>query len=691
MGMTDADWAPYRTPVLLQRNFTILGTRDAMVDWPELDLGFVKAKVLLGPGTILNFSRVVIIKSRNVPPFQPVGMDLIVSVPRPGMSTNTSRLGIVASWGAVNVWIPGHQTLNTSASLPVGDCVDDPSARLVKRCWPAVGLNADVAVDGMDTDPNDKTVYNGYLIWAVDFYYLCQTLMTPECVLHLATSTTASTAPLRLTRDELASMPVTPLTPFTPGIMLDVGLVHEGAAGGGRAVSSDGRASGANCNSSSAATVELSPTVLGKGAFGRVVVGTYKGVRVAVKLINTGLLAAPGGGAGASGAAFAASGAAADEALAAAQYASDGSGTTHPRMLWHRHISPAIGESQDPMAGPDAAIGESQDPMAGPDAAIGESQDPMAGPDAAIGESQDPMAGPDAAIGESQDPMAGPDAAIGESQDPMAGPDAAIGESQAEATRRGGKRPNGVGSHAALFMGTLAQEVEVLARCRHPNVVRLLAANLTPPRVCLVMELMDTSLDRLLHGGGAQSGALPGRMALHQVLHIALQVARALAYLHPTILHRDLKPANVLVSEPNSATPVVKLADFGLSRLHNTVVITRNPAVGTAPYMAPEVFDVLNQRVTDKVDIWAFGVILWEMLTGQRPWPGLDPVQIACAISIRGARLPLESLPPERCPAKLRALLTACWEQDPSRRPAAAEVVKTLALVQEVSDKPTWA
>ncbi|KXZ44065.1 hypothetical protein GPECTOR_74g679 [Gonium pectorale] len=66
-----------------------------------------------------------------------------------------------------------------------------------------------------------------------------------------------------------------------------------------------------------------------------------------------------------------------------------------------------------------------------------------------------------------------------------------------------------------------------------------------------------------------------------EVLHIALQVARALAYLHPTILHRDLKPANVLVSEPDSATPVVKLADFGLSRLHNTVVITRNPAVGT--------------------------------------------------------------------------------------------------------------
>ncbi|PNH08013.1 Mitogen-activated protein kinase kinase 4, partial [Tetrabaena socialis] len=66
-----------------------------------------------------------------------------------------------------------------------------------------------------------------------------------------------------------------------------------------------------------------------------------------------------------------------------------------------------------------------------------------------------------------------------------------------------------------------------------------------------------------------------------QVLHIAASIASGLAYLHPLIKHRDLKPANVLVTDAASDSPLVKIADFGLSRLRSTVAETRNPEIGT--------------------------------------------------------------------------------------------------------------
>ncbi|GLI70250.1 hypothetical protein VaNZ11_015096 [Volvox africanus] len=228
------------------------------------------------------------------------------------------------------------------------------------------------------------------------------------------------------------------------------------------------------------------------------------------------------------------------------------------------------------------------------------------------------------------------------------------------------------------FVQSFAQEVQVLSRCQHPNIVQLVAACVTPPRLCLVMELMETSLDKVLYGKARSD---TGKIPLDKVLRIGIAISNALTYLHPTIVHRDLKPANVLINDAASDTPVIKLTDFGLSRLRMTVRSTKHPDAGTPPYMAPECFDLLSGYISHQSDIYSLGVMLWEMLAGERPWDGMGGVVIAFLVTYRELRLPLDRFAPSRCPPKLARLLTACWDADPARRPAAAEVVKELTLI----------
>ncbi|KAG2431663.1 hypothetical protein HYH02_013240 [Chlamydomonas schloesseri] len=298
------------------------------------------------------------------------------------------------------------------------------------------------------------------------------------------------------------------------------------------------------------------------------------------------------------------------------------------------------------------------------------------------------------------------------------------------AAKQGGDGGGAAGGRAAAAqpappqpytLHSFAHEVEVLSRVDHPNVVRLLGACLDPPRICLVMELMQTSLHQLLHrnggaagseeaaggGSGSSGSAAAGSssstqgtqpMPLCKALHIALGVARGIEFLHPTVLHRDLKPANVLLNNPESDMPEVKITDFGISRLNHATLVTQRPGAGTPAYLAPECYEAAALKrgtITHRADMYSFGIMLWELLSGLKPWHGYGLVDLAAAVVVYRQRPPLDAIDRAaavgggsgaRCPASVRALVEQCWEHDPLRRPAAAEAVKCLEMaLQELS------
>ncbi|KXZ54361.1 hypothetical protein GPECTOR_5g441 [Gonium pectorale] len=215
-----------------------------------------------------------------------------------------------------------------------------------------------------------------------------------------------------------------------------------------------------------------------------------------------------------------------------------------------------------------------------------------------------------------------------------------------------------VAACSAAEVESLRKEVEVLSRCRHANIVRLLGGCLTPPDVFLVEELCESSLDR--------------------VLRVGRDIALGLAYLHPTVVHRDLKPGNVLISSDGTA----KLSDFGLARLTAATLHATNPEVGSVPYMAPECFGTNGHTVSHRSDMFAFGVLLWELLARVRPWAGSHHIKVALAVSIRGERLPLAVIQ-DRAPRRLVQLIEECWHEDPYRRPSALDAAKRLTVIMQ--------
>ncbi|KAK9724952.1 hypothetical protein RND81_05G110900 [Saponaria officinalis] len=173
------------------------------------------------------------------------------------------------------------------------------------------------------------------------------------------------------------------------------------------------------------------------------------------------------------------------------------------------------------------------------------------------------------------------------------------------------------------------QEVSLMKRLRHPNILLFMGAVTSPPRLCIVTEFLPRgSLFCLLQKSTS-------KLDWRRRLHMALDIARGMNYLHncnPPIVHRDLKSSNLLVDKNWS----VKVADFGLSRVKHDTYLATKTGKGTPQWMAPEVTQ--NERSNEKSDLYSFGVVLWELATQKIPWEHLNAMQVIGAVGFMNQR-----------------------------------------------------
>ncbi len=229
------------------------------------------------------------------------------------------------------------------------------------------------------------------------------------------------------------------------------------------------------------------------------------------------------------------------------------------------------------------------------------------------------------------------------------------------------------------------------ARARFEQEARA-ASSLDHPNICTIYEIGETSDDRLFiamayyEGETLKKKIARGPLAPQTALAYAGQMARGLAAAHARgIIHRDIKPANVMVNAPvHSGTGggLVKIVDFGLAKLAGGGQLTQTGVtMGTVAYMSPE--QARGTPVDARTDVWSLGVVLYEMLTGERPFRGEYEQAILYAI-LNESPPPVADVPP--APAHI---IARCLEKDPDRRYAsAAELEADLERAGREPDMP---
>lgn len=194
----------------------------------------------------------------------------------------------------------------------------------------------------------------------------------------------------------------------------------------------------------------------------------------------------------------------------------------------------------------------------------------------------------------------------------------------------------------------------------------LQGASLEPHALCIVMEYAP---------GGSLFSFLRHRaheLDAQRTLNWAIDVACGMKYLceeAPTpIVHRDLKSHNLLIAGNGR----LKISDFGVARVAATQAGMMSSTAGTFAYMAVEC--ITQREYSQKSDVWSFGVVLWELITGQVPYDLIEPFAVAYGVATGQLRLPV----PAGCPPVYRGLIEACWARDPSARPTFAQLQRRL-------------
>ncbi|KAK7583722.1 hypothetical protein V9T40_004685 [Parthenolecanium corni] len=215
---------------------------------------------------------------------------------------------------------------------------------------------------------------------------------------------------------------------------------------------------------------------------------------------------------------------------------------------------------------------------------------------------------------------------------------------------------------------TVTIEIRQMSRVNHPNIIKLYGACTVNP-ICLIMEYAEGgSLHNVLHGTPVAS------YNVGHAISWAYQCAQGVAYLHnmkpKALIHRDLKPPNLLLQEDGR---ILKIGDFGTACDLKTYM-TNNK--GSAAWMAPEVFEGCSY--TEKCDVFSWGIILWQVLTRQKPFNevGGNAWRIMWWVH-QGNRPP----PIENCPKPLEDLMTRCWSKNSDERPSMNDIVRIMSSI----------
>ncbi|CAL5004631.1 unnamed protein product [Urochloa decumbens] len=205
------------------------------------------------------------------------------------------------------------------------------------------------------------------------------------------------------------------------------------------------------------------------------------------------------------------------------------------------------------------------------------------------------------------------------------------------------------------------QEVLILRRVKHDNILRFYGACTKHPYYCIITEYMPGgNLYDFLHKHN-------NFLELVTILKIAISISKGMDYLHQNdIIHRDLKTANILIGYDQ----VIKIADFGVAR-HGSQEGQMTAETGTYRWMAPE---IINHKPYDnKADVFSFAIVLWELATSKVPYDNMTPLQAALGVR-QGLRLDI----PTSVHPKLSKLIRQCWDENPDVRPTFVEIIVEL-------------
>jgi serine/threonine protein kinase len=254
-------------------------------------------------------------------------------------------------------------------------------------------------------------------------------------------------------------------------------------------------------------------------------------------------------------------------------------------------------------------------------------------------------------------------------------------------------------------------ELMALKKLHHTNIIRFLGAiyNPSPLTYCLVLEFCD---------GGDLALVLARGCTPHNFFNnVASGVANGMFYLHKMkFMHRDIKPSNVLLSgDPKSGNFVAKLTDFGLAvKIQNSSVNNGRELTaetGTYRYMAPGSSEstfldyvhspwpsnlshmlsslsevIRHERYDYAADIYSFGLLMWEIVTRERPFEPMGQLEAAGSVALHGKRPPF----PETMPPSVRDLIEKCWAQIPSERMEVEQIINRLGDLSGCMATESW-